>query len=161
MAIITDVCYLTQPPRYGYVTIDDIEWVDDVDEKDLEKSEYTLVEMDKAAYADFADPRYNPTWKDDYGWRDDDVYRLIVIDDEDTYHKVCKRKAEAEARLRLCKALKRARTGKEMSQMELSEKSGVARSNIARIEGGTLNASLNTILSLCEALDCSLVLIPR
>ena len=70
---------------------------------------------------------------------------------------VCK----AEARMRLCKALKRARTGKEISQMELSEKSGVARSNIARIESGNLNASLNTILSLCEALDCSLVLIPR
>lgn len=117
--------------------------------------------MDKAAYADFADPRYNPTWEDDYGWSDDDVYRLIVIEDEDTYHKVCKRKAEAEARMRLCKALKQARTSKEMSQVALSEKSGVARSNIARIEGGNLNASLNTILSLCEALDCSLVLIPR
>lgn len=161
MATITDVCYLTQTPRHGYVTIDDIEWVDDVDEKDLERSEYTLVEMGKAAYADFADPRYNPTWEDDYGWSDDDVYRLIVIDDEDTYHKVCKRKAEAEARMRLCKALKQARTSKEMSQVALSEKSGVARSNIARIEGGNLNASLNTILSLCEALDCSLVLIPR
>lgn len=67
----------------------------------------------------------------------------------------------AQVRMRLCKTLKRARTGKEMSQMELSEKSGVARSNIARIESGNLNASLNTILSLCEALDCSLVLIPR
>lgn len=67
----------------------------------------------------------------------------------------------AQVRMRLCKALKRVRTGKEMSQMVLSEKSGVARSNIARIESGNLNASLNTILSLCEALDCSLVLIPR
>jgi DNA-binding XRE family transcriptional regulator len=161
MAIITDVCYLTQTPRYGYVTIDDIEWVDDVDEKDMKKSEYMLVEMDKAAYADFADPRYNLKWEDDYGWSDDDVYRLIVIDDEDTYHKVCKRKVEAEACMRLCKALKQARTSKELSQVALSEKSGVARSNIAWIESGNLNASLNTILSLCEALDCSLVLIPR
>ncbi len=67
----------------------------------------------------------------------------------------------AQVRMRLCKAIKQARTSKEMSQVALSEKSGVARSNIARIEGGTLNASLNTILSLCEALDCSLVLIPR
>lgn len=67
----------------------------------------------------------------------------------------------AQVRMRLCKALKRVRTGKEMSQKVLSEKSGVARSNIARIESGNLNASLNTILSLCEALDCSLVLIPR
>ena len=39
MATITDVCYLTQTPRCGYVTIDDIEWVDDVDEKDLKKTE--------------------------------------------------------------------------------------------------------------------------
>ena len=70
---------------------------------------------------------------------------------------VCK----AEARMRLCKALKQARTSKEMSQVTLSEKSGVSRSNIARIESGNLNASLNTILSLCEALDCSLVLIPK
>lgn len=68
---------------------------------------------------------------------------------------------DAHARMRLCKALKQARTSKEMSQVALSEKSGVARSNIARIESGNLNASLNTILSLCEALDCSLVLIPR
>lgn len=67
----------------------------------------------------------------------------------------------AQVRMRLCKALKQARTSKEMSQVALSEKSGVARSNIARIESGNLNASLNTILSLCEALDCSLVLIPR
>lgn len=67
----------------------------------------------------------------------------------------------AQARMRLCKALKQARTSKEMSQVALSEKSGIARSNIARIESGNLNASLNTILSLCEALDCSLVLIPR
>lgn len=67
----------------------------------------------------------------------------------------------AQVRMRLCKALKRVRTSKEMSQVALSEKSGVARSNIARIESGNLNASLNTILSLCEALDCSLVLIPR
>lgn len=67
----------------------------------------------------------------------------------------------SDARMRLCKALKQARTSKEMSQVALSEKSGVARSNIARIESGNLNASLNTILSLCEALDCSLVLITR
>lgn len=67
----------------------------------------------------------------------------------------------AQVRMRLCKALKRARTSKEMSQVALSEKSGIARSNIARIESGNLNASLNTILSLCEVLDCSLVLIPR
>lgn len=66
-----------------------------------------------------------------------------------------------EARMRLCKALKRARTGKEMSQVALSEKSGVARSNIARIESGNLNTTLDTIISLCEALNCSLVLIPR
>lgn len=67
----------------------------------------------------------------------------------------------AQVRMRLCKALKRVRTAKEMSQMELSEKSGVARSNIARIEGGNLNTGLDTIIKLCEALDCSLVLIPR
>lgn len=67
----------------------------------------------------------------------------------------------AQVRMRLCKALKRARTGKEMSQMVLSEKSGVARSNIARIEGGNLNTGLDTIIKLCEALECSLEVIPR
>lgn len=59
------------------------------------------------------------------------------------------------------KALKRVRTGKEMSQKVLSEKSGVARSNIARIEGGNLNTGLDTIIKLCEALECSLEVIPR
>lgn len=48
-----------------------------------------------------------------------------------------------------------------MSQMELSEKSGVARSNIARIEGGNLNTGLDTIIKLCEALDCSLEVISK
>ena len=67
----------------------------------------------------------------------------------------------AQVRMRLCKALKRARTGKEMSQMELSEKSSVARSNIARIEGGNLNTGLGTIIKLCEALDCSLEVIQK
>lgn len=67
----------------------------------------------------------------------------------------------AQVRMRLCKTLKRARTCKEMSQMELSEKSGVARSNIARIEGGNLNTGLDTIIKLCEALDCSLEVIQK
>lgn len=67
----------------------------------------------------------------------------------------------AQVRMRLCKALKRARTGKEMSQNVLSEKSGVARSNIARIEGGNLNTGLDTIIKLCDALGCSLEVIPK
>lgn len=67
----------------------------------------------------------------------------------------------AQVRMRLCKALKRARTGKEMSQMKLSEKSGVARSNIARIEGGNLNTGLDTIIKLCNALGCSLDVVPK
>lgn len=93
----------------------------------------------------------------DCGWEDapfDLRKAFIEVDRLSVYEK-------SEARMRLCKALKQARTSKEMSQVALSEKSGVARSNIARIESGNLNASLNTILSLCEALDCSLVLIPR
>lgn len=67
----------------------------------------------------------------------------------------------AQVRMRLCKALKRARTSKEMSQMELSAESGVARSNIARIEGGNLNTGLDTIIKLCKALDCSIEIIQR
>lgn len=67
----------------------------------------------------------------------------------------------AQVRMRLCKALKRARTSREMSQMVLSEKSGVARSNIARIEGGNLNTGLDTIIKLCEALDCSIEVIQK
>lgn len=67
----------------------------------------------------------------------------------------------AQVRMRLCKALKRVRTGKEMSQMVLSEKSGVARSNIARIEGGNLNTGLDTIIKLCNALGCSLDVVPK
>ena len=67
----------------------------------------------------------------------------------------------AQVRMHLCEALKRARTSKEMSQMQLSEKSGVARSNIARIEGGNLNTGLDTIIKLCEALDCSIEVIQK
>lgn len=72
-----------------------------------------------------------------------------------------KQNETAQVRMHLCKALKRARTGKEMSQMALSEKSGVARSNIARIEGGNLNTGLDTIIKLCDALDCSLEVVPK
>lgn len=67
----------------------------------------------------------------------------------------------AQVRMRLCKALKLSRTNKEMSQMVLSEKSGVARSNIARIEGGNLNTGLDTIIKLCDALGCSLEVVPK
>jgi transcriptional regulator with XRE-family HTH domain len=51
------------------------------------------------------------------------------------------------------KKLAEVRKSKEMTQEDLSFKSGLTLSQIARIETGVINTSLNTILIIAEALD--------
>lgn len=58
--------------------------------------------------------------------------------------------------LRLSENLKNMRLEKNMSQWELSRKSGVTQATISRIESGQeKNVQLVKIVGLCNALDCS------
>jgi len=54
---------------------------------------------------------------------------------------------------RLAKNLKKARKAKGLTQEELAFKSGLALSQIARIETGRLNSSVCTIYVLLQALE--------
>ncbi len=54
---------------------------------------------------------------------------------------------------RLAKNLKRARKKRGITQEELAYKSGLALSQIARIETGKLNSSICTIYALLQALE--------
>lgn len=52
--------------------------------------------------------------------------------------------------------LKELRTDRKLTQAELSDLSGVTRQTIIRIEKGQCKeVTVNTILSLCDALKCS------
>lgn len=53
---------------------------------------------------------------------------------------------------RLAKNLKKARERRRLSQEDLADKSGLALSQIARIETGKLNTSVSTIYAILQAL---------
>ncbi len=48
------------------------------------------------------------------------------------------------------------RKKKKMSQLELAKKIGTKQSNIARIEAGQQNFSVDTLEKIADALDCQL-----
>src|SRR5690554_4008673 len=52
--------------------------------------------------------------------------------------------------------LKLIRESKGVSQVELSEKTGVVREQISRIENGQINATIKTVFRLSDALDVEL-----
>lgn len=54
---------------------------------------------------------------------------------------------------RFARNLKKARTERGMSQEDLADKSGLALSQIARIETARLNTSIGTVYALLKALD--------
>ncbi len=49
-----------------------------------------------------------------------------------------------------------ARINAGMTQMELSQKSGISQADISRLEKGTRNPSLNLLKRLAEAMDSTL-----
>lgn len=53
---------------------------------------------------------------------------------------------------RLAKNLKKARERRHLSQEDLADKSGLALSQIARIETGKINTTVSTIYALLQAL---------
>jgi len=54
---------------------------------------------------------------------------------------------------RFAKNLKNARSARSMSQEDLADKSGLALSQIARIETGRLNTSISTVYAILKALN--------
>lgn len=54
---------------------------------------------------------------------------------------------------RLGKNLKKARRARGISQEDLADKTGLATSQIARIETGVLNTTYSTLVTILKALD--------
>ena len=65
-------------------------------------------------------------------------------------------KIKQEARLNIGHALRGLREAMNLSQEALAEKVGIKRSNIARIEGGKYNVTLDTLAVIANALDCNI-----
>ncbi len=61
----------------------------------------------------------------------------------------------------IVRALKSARETKGISQRELSAKSGVPQSHISKIEAGSVDLRLSSLVALARALDLELALVPR
>jgi transcriptional regulator with XRE-family HTH domain len=57
--------------------------------------------------------------------------------------------------------IKRARKNKQLSQRELSAKTGIAQSHISKIENGAIDITLSTLVELARALDLEVTLVPR
>ena len=49
-----------------------------------------------------------------------------------------------------------ARKKKNLTQLQLSELSGVNRTNIAKIETGRYNVSIDILSRICDALSCEI-----
>ena len=56
----------------------------------------------------------------------------------------------------ITRAILDARINAGMTQMELSQKSGISQADISRLEKGTKNPSLNLLKRLAEAMDSTL-----
>lgn len=57
--------------------------------------------------------------------------------------------------------LKAAREAKGLSQRALSNRSGVPQSHISKIEAGTVDLRISSLVAIANALDLELDLIPR
>lgn len=63
---------------------------------------------------------------------------------------------EQTARLHIGARIRRLRGAANMTQLQLSEETGLARPNIARIETGNSNATLDTLGRIAAALNARL-----
>ena len=61
----------------------------------------------------------------------------------------------------LSQQLKKSRESKGLSQRELSAKSGVPQGHISKIENGSVDLRLSSLVALTRVLDLELALIPR
>ena len=61
----------------------------------------------------------------------------------------------------ISKQLKKSRESKGLSQRELSAKSGVPQGHISKIENGSVDLRLSSLVAITRVLDLELALIPR
>ena len=61
----------------------------------------------------------------------------------------------------IARLLKSARQARELSQRELSAKSGVPQSHISKIETGAVDLRVSSLIVLARVLDLELMLVPR
>lgn len=61
----------------------------------------------------------------------------------------------------ISQALKKAREEKGLSQRDLSSKSGLPQGHISKIENGTVDLRLSSLIALARILDMELTLVPR
>ena len=63
--------------------------------------------------------------------------------------------------LQVIEALREARLTKEISQRALSELTGLPQAQISRIEAGSVDLRLSSLVAIANALDFQLTLVPR
>ena len=64
----------------------------------------------------------------------------------------------AEAEFQIMKAMLNSRKRQSMTQKQLSDITGIAQSDISKIENGNANPSIRTLKRIAYALDCELKL---
>lgn len=67
----------------------------------------------------------------------------------------------AYANQKIADALKAAREGLALSQRALGERVGLPQSHISKIEGGSVDVKLSSLIELARALDLDVALVPR
>ena len=66
-----------------------------------------------------------------------------------------------EKRIRIGEQIAKKRNGKGLTIRELGERAGVDWSKISKIENGKANIGIDTLIKLCESLDCEITLNER
>lgn len=61
----------------------------------------------------------------------------------------------------IARALRKAREAKGLSQRELGKKAGVPQGHISKIENGTVDLRVSSLVALARTLDLELALVPR
>jgi len=61
----------------------------------------------------------------------------------------------------IAERLRAAREGKGLSQRDLSARSGIPQSHISKIESGTVDLRLSSLIELARILNLELTLVPR
>ncbi|MXZ13329.1 MAG: helix-turn-helix transcriptional regulator [Candidatus Dadabacteria bacterium] len=61
----------------------------------------------------------------------------------------------------IARALRKARETKGLSQRELGKKAGLPQGHISKIENGTVDLRVSSLVALARTLDLELVLVPR
>lgn len=75
---------------------------------------------------------------------------------KDTSGKGTRRRIDEEGLKLLGQHLREIRKKKNMSQEDLADNSGLALSQIGRIERGTVNSTISSIFAICRALEIEL-----